>query len=359
MDPSQFFVGFFAAIGLFNALLFLIMRDRPFAWYAAAMAAMIALTLIGADAPGVFRIVALCAYYVALVGFARSFLEIGRRFPVLDRVLITLLLVNLVGIIFEKVLPPSLWHDTVDDIFDFALLAVCVWAGIRTVRAGESSAKYFVIAFAGAVIGIAINDFSDRSYLGAWASYALEAGVAWEALFLALALADRLQFAVVDQLTGIPNRRALDAALERAFAYFKRTQVPLAVLMIDIDNFKNYNDQHGHPAGDVLLRDVVRAARNVCRSGIDTFARYGGEEFIAILPGADSRTAGAIAERMRADVARLTAATISVGVSLTMQGDATAARAVARADQALYAAKNKGKNRVESDPLSCGTMAAT
>ena len=122
--------------------------------------------------------------------------------------------------------------------------------------------------------------------------------------------------------------------------------------MVDVDDFKRYNDRHGHPAGDALLRDIARAARAACRNGVDSFARYGGEEFVAILPGADARAASAIAQRLCDDVRRLTQATISVGFALSMHDDVAPAQVVARADAALYQAKGAGKDRVEGDPLS-------
>jgi len=369
VSPAQFFLGFFAAIGLFNALLYCVTRDRPFGWYAGAMASMVAIQLLfppfGGDlaqawGPGgfaVYRVAALIAYYLCLVGFTRAFLAVGRRFPALDRTLVVLLAANVLGIALESWLPPAVWHDALDDALNFGLLAVCIAAGIRTSRAGESSAKYFVIAFVGAVIGIAVNDLNARFHWVYWVNYALQAGVAWEALFLALALADRLQYALIDQLTGIANRRAFDGSLERAWQTERRTGAAFAVLMVDIDDFKRYNDRRGHLQGDALLRDVARAARGVTRAGVDSFARYGGEEFVAILPGADERAAHAIAQRLCADVRRLTEATVSVGYALAMRADASPQEVVARADRALYAAKAAGKDRALGDPHSCDTMA--
>jgi diguanylate cyclase (GGDEF)-like protein len=368
VSPAQFFLGFFAAIGLFNGLLYCVTRDRPFAWYAGAMGSMIAIQLLFppfgaglADAfgPGgfaVYRVAALIAYYICLVAFARAFLEVRRRFPELDRILVILLAANVLGIALESWLPSTVWHDVLDDILNFGLLAACIVAGIRTARAGESSAKYFIIAFVGAVVGIALNDLNGRFHWAYWVNYALQAGVAWEALFLALALADRLQYALIDQLTGVANRRAFDASLERAWQNAQHGSGSFAVLMIDIDDFKAYNDRCGHPAGDALLRDVARAARAATRTGVDSFARYGGEEFVAILPGADVRAATAIAERLCNDVRRLTVATVSVGYALSLRADLSPHAVVARADAALYAAKAAGKDRSSGDPASCATM---
>lgn len=365
MDPAQFFIGFFAAIGLYNALLFSTTRDRPFLWYAAAMGSMIALQMvfppfysilvrsIGRSGYDEFRVIALVLYYISLVGFTRSFLQVPRRFPRLDLALVALLIANVLGIVFESALPDTPWHDALDDVLNFALLATCIAAGVRIMRAGESSARYFVVAFVGAVLGIAINDLNARFHWAYWVNYALQVGVAWEALFLALALADRLQFALIDQLTGVANRRGFDTSLEHAWQDARKGGGVFAILMVDIDDFKRYNDLEGHPAGDALLRDVARAARAACRAGVDSFARYGGEEFVAILPGADARAAAAIAGRLCDDVRRLTRATVSVGYALSLPVDVSPAPVVARADAALYAAKAAGKDRALPDPLSC------
>lgn len=142
-----------------------------------------------------------------------------------------------------------------------------------------------------------------------------------------------------DALTGVLNRRAWDQLL--AGALRKGTQ-PLFVALIDLDHFKDYNDRHGHPAGDALLRRAAAAWRSAIRAN-DVLARYGGEEFAVLLAGCEDDVARDIAERLRE--ATVGEQTVSIGLA-RWDGRQTAARLVERADQALYDAKNAGRNRV-------------
>ena len=160
----------------------------------------------------------------------------------------------------------------------------------------------------------------------------------------------------LDALTGIFNRRYLDSALVRSCDVAKDHQRWLGILMIDLDYFKSVNDTAGHQYGDLCLEHVAQVLQHSVRAGVDTVARYGGEEFVAILPDADEREAMLIGERIRASIeaAGLAAAD---GRVLTVSAGATAIRGetgmqfsaeelIAIADEALYAAKNSGRNRV-------------
>lgn len=143
--------------------------------------------------------------------------------------------------------------------------------------------------------------------------------------------------ALTDPLTGLPNRRAWNAALERALGQ----QAPVAVAMLDIDFFKQFNDNHGHPAGDRLLREAAAAWRSEMRAR-DFLARLGGEEFALLLTGDDAQTVTALVERLRARMPEHQ--TCSAGIALRHDGD-TPDALLSRADQALYAAKQGGRNR--------------
>jgi diguanylate cyclase (GGDEF)-like protein len=155
----------------------------------------------------------------------------------------------------------------------------------------------------------------------------------------------------VDALTGLANRRAMDEALASASAIARRYGHPLALAMADIDNFKSYNDQRGHLAGDDALRTVAAAIERSLRDG-DSVYRYGGEEFLLLLPNQNEEGAKVAAERARLAVAAATPAsapdarlTVSIGVAAFDERD-TAATCLARADAALGLAKARGKNRV-------------
>jgi diguanylate cyclase (GGDEF)-like protein len=164
--------------------------------------------------------------------------------------------------------------------------------------------------------------------------------------------------AVRDPLTGLLNRRYFDEAVESAFATARRSGAPLSLIVFDLDRFSAVNNEHGHAAGDAVLRRVARAMAGAVRVG-DTIARYGGEEFVLIAPGADTDEAVAVAERVRAAVAEASAAapdgagqgvpiTVSAGVA-SLLGDELDGRALFRAaDSALLAAKRAGRDRVVS-----------
>jgi diguanylate cyclase (GGDEF)-like protein len=151
----------------------------------------------------------------------------------------------------------------------------------------------------------------------------------------------------VDALTGANNRRTWDTEVPRAIQRAGRTHRPMVVAIADIDHFKVFNDEHGHQAGDSLLRDVVTIWRTMLRGG-DTLARYGGEEFGITLEGCDVIAAMQAAEKLR--VAMPLGSTCSVGVA-QWDGSESPQALVARADAALYEAKRMGRNRVVAAPM--------
>lgn len=156
-----------------------------------------------------------------------------------------------------------------------------------------------------------------------------------------------------DALTGLLNRGALGRALQREWLRRERSGIGYAVLMVDVDHFKQVNDNFGHAAGDAVLREVARRL-GVGRRPLDRLGRYGGEEFVVLLPGIDDSGAATVAERLREAVAatpvliegQAVAVTVSVGVASAASGDTSAEAPVERADMAMYAAKRAGRNRV-------------
>ena len=157
-----------------------------------------------------------------------------------------------------------------------------------------------------------------------------------------------------DELTGLFNRRGFAIAANRLFAQAVRYDRPASVLMLDSDSLKAVNDEHGHDAGNRLLRQVAAAIRAELRS-TDVSARYGGDEFIVLLPETPRKGALEVAERIRTAVSNVplesggarVASTVSIGVAC-YPGDGHTLDALAnRADHALYKAKNQGRNRVE------------
>jgi diguanylate cyclase (GGDEF)-like protein len=168
---------------------------------------------------------------------------------------------------------------------------------------------------------------------------AAEAAVAIERADLVARLTEQ---ALVDGLTGLPNRRALDESLDASVARAARTGATLSIAMVDVDHFKAYNDTYGHPEGDRLLSALSATWKAELR-GQDTVGRYGGEEFLLLLPGVDTAVAASVVDRLRTGIAE--PVTCSFGVA-TWDGAETASALVSRADQALYAAKRGGRNQV-------------
>ncbi|MDZ7640929.1 MAG: sensor domain-containing diguanylate cyclase [Desulfurivibrio sp.] len=149
-----------------------------------------------------------------------------------------------------------------------------------------------------------------------------------------------------DALTGLANRRQLSLELARHWATAQRENSSLAVIMLDLDHFKHYNDTRGHLAGDRLLREIGQIIRDCVRSE-DLPVRYGGEEFLILLRRAGDARAEAVAERLREAVAARTEVTTSLGVAGSNPQDQDPWQMIQRADEALYQAKQQGRNRIQ------------
>lgn len=168
-----------------------------------------------------------------------------------------------------------------------------------------------------------------------------------------------LRLSVVDAVTGAANRRSFDQTLDRVWRSASRHQWEVALIMIDIDFFKSYNDSLGHPAGDQCLRRVAKDLTDALKRPDDFLARYGGEEFAVILPQTDLAGASVVAERLRGSIEKLDIGhpaspiashlTISQGVASILPTRETARfTLISMADEALYGAKKSGRNRVST-----------
>lgn len=166
-----------------------------------------------------------------------------------------------------------------------------------------------------------------------------------------------LRLAAVDPVTGVANRRSFDQTMDRVWRSCARHNLEVALLMIDVDFFKPYNDRMGHPAGDECLKCVAGGLAAALKRPDDFVARYGGEEFAVILPRTDLPGACVVGERMRASIQALGIAhpaspaahhvTISQGVACQIpERGSNCSLLIAMADQALYEAKRTGRNRV-------------
>jgi diguanylate cyclase (GGDEF)-like protein len=217
---------------------------------------------------------------------------------------------------------------------------------LRRVEAGATAAMLALLAIVGVFIlrPMVARICADRASLEA-ANQALE------------------ELAVTDQLTKANNRLKFNEVLTHELRQCARYATPLSVIMFDIDHFKKVNDQHGHPAGDAMLREVAERVRSHIRSA-DWLFRYGGEEFVVAAPHTDLAQAAALAEKLRAVIAAAPfpgdiPGSISLGVAQARPGESVEAL-MGRVDAALYRAKENGRNRVVADEgegnLALGTQ---
>jgi diguanylate cyclase (GGDEF)-like protein len=160
------------------------------------------------------------------------------------------------------------------------------------------------------------------------------------------------RLSVTDDLTGLYNHRHFFKTLESELARLKRQKTSLSLLMLDVDNFKRYNDTHGHVEGDRVLKKIGEIIKHSIRHNVDSGYRYGGDEFASLLIGASLEQALTIAERIRLTIeeAGFTDVTVSVGLAAFQDGF-DLERFVKSADDAMYVAKHSGGNRVYTNVL--------
>ena len=378
--PLAFFNGMLLAMALYNVLLFALLRQPSYLLYSLAMVGMIAFQTIQSglawttvwpqfgvrdDAPAYLAYV---VYFALVTAFARSFLDLRRIAPWTDRVVLAALALLTIDAVCYVGFPGALtmagmW-DVLDPVAVLLVIVALLAAGIVAWLHDVVSARYYVIGFAGAAIGLFVAEAADYNLIAlpVWHDLISAGGVAWEAIFLALALAERIRaaehaavrlsdFAYRDQLTGIPNRRAFDEAFEREWWRGVRSAIPLSLLIVDIDRFKAYNDRFGHQQGDRALGAVAREIARAARRPGDFAARYGGEEFALVLPETAREGAEAAAESLRRAIRALAIPfeggplTISVGCATMIPTEADVpATLIAFADGALYEAKAAGRD---------------
>jgi diguanylate cyclase (GGDEF)-like protein len=405
------YFGLLIALLLYNLALLLAVGDRTYLHYVVYLGAfatmMLALSGIGfqllwPDNPGFNAVAVPCFAMVLLAAstnFQRVFLDLPRQMPRMDRAFRAIVWGSLLFAMLSPLIPTRTANIVTN--FGFTVLStvvmasavLCAWRGYRP-------ANFFVVAWALLLLGgvsIPLKNFGLLP-VSMFTEYGIQLGSALEMLLLAFALAYRINLlrgenerlltetrvslehrvdertralhhalreleaanqqlhesSLRDGLTGVYNRRYLDSALEDMAQRARLHHLPLALLMIDLDNFKTINDQYGHNAGDDCLRAIAaRIAAPVDELPEAFIARYGGEEFVVVLPMTDALGAAAFAERLRTSVARLPVATtrgeipvtISVGVAALQRQD-NAVDMLARADQALYRAKRQGRDCV-------------
>ena len=378
------YLGLLLALLLYNLFLYFCLRDRSYLWYVASIAA-IGVYFLGInrltfeflfDHPPTtvlrLSLVALAASLIALVLFARSFLQTKARAPQTDRAmqgLLLLLLAVLLQVPFMSMAYLNRCYLVVGGLVPFALVtasAVCWCRGYRPARfLVLSCGLYGACGIVYALTFMGWLPFNDATF------HSFQIGSALEAIFLSFALADRInllrqereqlshserrhkELAVTDGLTGLYNRRCFETQIALEIEGADRLGHKLTLMMLDVDNFKTFNDSYGHQEGDRVLTTLGRIMLSCVRDK-DVACRYGGEEFTIILPGGQNSTAVEIYERINGELEahrfgpegqNAGRITMSIGVAEHLP-DEPAENLVLRADKALYEAKDRGRNQI-------------
>lgn len=384
-DPSYGVVyGFLLALMAYNVILYASLRGARYLSYALYLA-MFALMNIAYTGHGFAWLwpnsthwqqwanpILIFLYGASGLFFAIRFLELRKNFPRVYRAVIAYCLA--VGGLLGAAILLDAQKQALLVSFSFVFLFTCIMLalGVAAIRAGQKSARYFLIAAFAAMVGAALTTLSTWGFIpfNGWTFRAVEIGMLLDATLLALALAYQFrvgqeeklraeQLAQLDPLTGLNNRRAFYELTTPLWNVALRHGHALSVMVLDIDLFKHVNDDHGHAHGDAVLKqtaDVLK--RNIRQS--DILARWGGEEFIVLMPETPLREANVLAERLRAAIAQMrveraegaTAVTASFGVAQRDERNATLDALIECADNCLYDSKQNGRNQITSCALA-------
>lgn len=373
--------GFLFALIVYNAMLYLGLRERSYLDYSLYLGSFVLLNfaytghgygLIWADFP-LFQeyVILLMMVIVGCLGlrFASGFLNLRQHAPPLLRFANAFSLAGLSVVVLAMLLRQQAVAAIVAFVFILLFSLAMVWLGLVSVQHGQVAGRYFLVAVLMSMIGATV------SALTVWVGlpytqvgfHAAGWGVVAEGLLLALALAYQMrqvqrkriiaeQMARLDPLTGLFNRRAFLDRAGPVWSTSQRNLRPLSVVMCDLDHFKSINDKHGHEMGDSALVAVSRVLAEACRSG-DVVARWGGEEFILFLPETDAVQAMQLAERLRGEIGQLELAGENRGLAISASfGVATRDQQksldalIGEADKWLYEAKRAGRDRVRGMP---------
>lgn len=344
----------------------------------------------------------------ALLVFARRMMQLDRILPRLDRVLRAMIALYLLSLVAYAFALPYVSRAGI--LLNFTTAVVLLATAIVCAFKRQRSAFFFLAAFALLMLGGAMTSLRAMGIVptNLFTVDGLQLGSAMEMIVLAFALADRFNvmrrekarvqeeliraqqqlvdnlrssehelelrvaertdelrelnnqleaLSLTDALTGIANRRRFDQVLEQEWGHARRSGESLALAVMDVDWFKRYNDHYGHPAGDACLREVAQALATTVNRSTDLVARYGGEEFVFLAPMTDLAGVRGMANKLLQAVEALALphelsplgrVSVSIGIAVALPGEeASAEGLVARADAALYEAKEQGRNRVE------------
>lgn len=378
-----FIYGLLAALCAYNLLLYAGLGERSYLYYSLYLVSFIALNLAytGHGLAWLWPGQPLLQRYVILVLmvlfscsgllFASRFLALAEHAPRAFRVVQWFSGIGMGAMALCLLAGSHLGAALVAFPFASMFTLGMVLLGVLTVCHGRASGRYFLAAVLCGALGAASTVLTVWGWLPFTAStyHAVEFGVIIEATLLSLALAFRIrhhqqatrhaeQLARLDPLTGLNNRRAFMELAGPSWSTAERGDRPLSLIMMDIDCFKQLNDQHGHETGDRALVEIARLLAQQSRTG-DILARWGGEEFVLMLPETDLAHASALAERIRQSISAIQLPARKGSVTLAASfGVAQRARQssmeelISAADMQLYEAKSQGRNRVSFSPVA-------
>ena len=354
---------------VWSMLVFVAVRDKAFLAYFAYVASFglymathngLAFQFLWPNSPAwgnTGLIVLLCLSLLVALQFSRMILHARDYAPRLDKIALALQGIAAIGLLAAPLLP---YATLIVPVTLLILLSVIfmLLMGCVSALAGSIPARYFLLAWsaflAGSIIylwkvfGVLPHTFLTQN---SW-----QIGSLLEMILLSLTLSSRMNElqhqSRTDALTQLGNRRLFDDKLPAAVTLAGHSKRPLALLMLDIDHFKQFNDRHGHARGDEAIKQVGQALRKLVRKPY-LACRYGGEEFAVILPGASHEDAAVLAERLRSTVEQDSAGEyaicISIGLATLDEPNIHSADQLFKAaDFALYTAKAQGRNRCVS-----------
>lgn len=388
LDGALFHGLFFGALTImifYNLFVFLMSREEAYLYYVVLIAAIsiFELAVMGYGSMYLWRedpgwmnshvqtiSVGLCLTFVVL--FTRSILDIQSLSRRLDQALLWVCGISALMAV-AGALVATQWVVRFTAIWPLVVVILVIISGIVAVARMQSGAVIFVAAWGAGLIGALLYSAQQQGWLPAneLTVNSLKFGIVLNVVLLSFSMASHIRklrqekesyqrearenyaLALVDGLTGVPNRRAFDDRLGQEIERCRRDKRSMALMMIDIDYFKNFNDAYGHQQGDDTLVRVALIMRNCLRRPSDSLFRYGGEEFSVVLPDTDEAGAWHTAERVMVAIRKLSIpheespfkqVTVSIGVAVAKNANIEAEDLIQIADQALYDAKRKGRN---------------
>ena len=362
------YYGGFIVLVLYNFFIFLIVRDRAFVFYLLyaisyglyfAIHNGLAFQLLWPESPAWGNQALLVMLSFTLIfgmQFTRTFLDTAGFARRLDKLAIFTQWLAAIGLIASFFAPYATLILPIS-LLTVVLVTLILTLGTLGLVKGYRPARYFMIAWAMLLVGVLAYMLKVFGILphNLLTQNGFQVGSLVEMVLLSLALASRVRElqrqSRTDTLTRVPNRRHFDEVASGEFERARRNNGSMALLVVDIDHFKQFNDRYGHSRGDEVLRQVAEKLSNGVRRG-DHACRYGGEEFALVLPGADGTAAADVAESLRSLVESSAQPdapiTVSIGVATSRDREfANVDELFQAADRALYRAKDLGRNRVE------------